>query len=96
MSEERETELYRRRYSKDIHRNMCQALTIAKLTHTTNIARIRGYTMLSAIFKCHDEQHKIGSFYPTLAQGELSEIRHSEGLSCKRMCPFFSLQFQLT
>ena len=36
-------------------RTKCQALTIARLTHSpyaTKIARIRCYTMLSTIFKC--------------------------------------------
>ena len=37
--------------SKDVHRTKCQALTIAGLTHslyTTQMARIRRYTMLSS------------------------------------------------
>ena len=33
LSEERDT-IYRRRYSKDVHRTKCQALTIARLTHS--------------------------------------------------------------
>ena len=39
-------------YRTDIHRNKCQALTVARLTHspyTTNIARIRCYPMASTI-----------------------------------------------
>ena len=33
--EERETQIYRCRYSKDVHRTKCQALTITRLTHST-------------------------------------------------------------
>ena len=35
----------------------------------------------------------MGSFCPTLAQREVSEITTSEELSCNRMYPFLSLQF---
>ena len=45
------------RYSTDVHRTKCKALTITRLTHspyTTKIARIRCYTMLSTIFNCKD------------------------------------------
>ena len=58
----RKTTIYRWRYRKDAHRNKCQAITIARLTHslyTTKIARIRCYMMLSTIFKCQDVQHTI-------------------------------------
>ena len=44
FSEEGVTTIYRYRYSKDVHRIKCQALTIARLTHspfTTKVARIR-------------------------------------------------------
>ena len=60
LSEEGETTIYLRRYSKDVHRTECQALTITRLTHhlyTTKIARIKCYTMLSTTFKCQDVQH---------------------------------------
>ena len=49
LSEERET-IYRCRYSKDVHRTKCQALTIIRLTHfayPTKITRTSCYTMLS-------------------------------------------------
>ena len=53
--------LYCCRYSKDVHRTKCQALTIVRFTHspyTTKIARIRCHTiillLLSTIFKCED------------------------------------------
>ena len=52
MSEEGETTIHRCRYSKDVHRNKCQARTIARLAlslYSTKIARIRRYTMLSTI-----------------------------------------------
>ena len=42
LSEEGETTIYLCRYSKDVHRTKCQALTIVRLTHspyTTKIAR---------------------------------------------------------
>ena len=48
----RETTIYRCRYSRDVHRTKCQALTIARLTHsryTRKIARIRRYTILDNI-----------------------------------------------
>ena len=51
-------------YIKDVHRNKCQALTITRLTHspfTTEIARIRRYTILSTIFKCQGVQHTISA-----------------------------------
>ena len=50
------------RYSKDVDRTKCQALTIVRITpslYTTKRARIRCYTMLSIIFKCQDVQHAI-------------------------------------
>ena len=59
LSEERET-INRCRYSKDVHRYKCQALTITRLSHSlykTKIARIRCYTMLCTIFKIQDVQH---------------------------------------
>ena len=55
LSEESETTIYRCWYSKDVHRTKCQALTVARLTHspyTTKLARIRGHMMLSTILKC--------------------------------------------
>ena len=45
-----------------IETSKCQALTIARLTHspyTTKTARIRCYTMQSTIFKRKDIQHAI-------------------------------------
>ena len=62
FSEERET-IYLCLYSKNVHRTKCQALTIAKLTHspyTTKIARKRCYIMLSTIFKCQGVQCTLG------------------------------------
>ena len=55
------------RYSEDVHRTECQALTIARLTHssyTTKIARIRCYnaTMLRTAFNCQDVQHTISVY----------------------------------
>ena len=50
-------------YSKDIHRNKCQAFTIARLTPSClhQIARIRRHT-LSTTFKWQDVQHKISMY----------------------------------
>ena len=47
------TTIYRCRYSKDVHRTKCQALTIARLTrslYTTKLTRIRCYTMLRVLW----------------------------------------------
>ena len=52
LSEEGETTTYRWWNSTDGHRTKCQALTIARLTHSlyaTKIARIRDDTMLSTM-----------------------------------------------
>ena len=55
-SEEGETTTYRySRYSGDDYKTKCQALTIARLSHslcTTKIARIRSYTTKSFYFVC--------------------------------------------
>ena len=51
LSEERET-IYLCRYSKDVHRTKCQALTTPSLTrspYTTQIARIRCYTKMTPL-----------------------------------------------
>ena len=62
LSEEIET-IYFCRYSKDVHRNNCQALTIASLTnstYTTRKARIICYKMLSMLFlKNQDVRHTL-------------------------------------
>ena len=53
LSEERETTMHLCGYSEDVHRTKWQALTIARLTHspyTTEIARLRRYTMLKYYF----------------------------------------------
>ena len=62
LTEESETRIYLCWYSKDVHRTKCQAIKIARLSHspyTTHIARVRCYTMLSTIFKCQDVHHTI-------------------------------------
>ena len=41
--------IYRFQYSKDVHRNRCQAFTIVRLP-IPKLARIRRYTMLSTIY----------------------------------------------
>ena len=75
MSEEKYTTLYHCRYSEDVHRTKCQALTIvnplARLTHPlcpTKLARIRCYPMLSTHFKCKDMQQTISTYVqPTIS-----------------------------
>ena len=74
MSEKRETTIYRCGYSRDIHRTMCQALTITRLTHSpyaTKIGRIRCYTMPSTIFKLQDVEHTISVYI------ECQDVEHT-------------------
>ena len=59
QNDPREAKLCLCRYSEDVHRTECKALSIATLTrslYATKIARVRCYTMLSAIFMCKDVQ----------------------------------------
>ena len=84
--------IYRCQYRKDVHRNMCKALRIVRLTpslYTTMIARIRRYSRLSTIFKCKDVQHTTSACF------KCKDVQHTISVYIKCTFEWLGILFEV-